>query len=64
MQKGESQMEDKKIETPKRVLARLVADQLDTVEGGLPPQETYTGISTEPWGSYDGTDGYQDRDDV
>ena len=55
-------MEDKKIETPKRVLARLVADQLDTVEGGLPPQYTISGYTTNGAGDWDSTQSSQDLD--
>ncbi|MCU1349452.1 MAG: hypothetical protein JWO56_2482 [Acidobacteria bacterium] len=38
-------MEDKKPETQKRVLARVLADELDQVEGGMPAQYTYLGTN-------------------
>jgi hypothetical protein len=56
-------MEDRKIETPKRVLARLVADELEAVQGGMPAQFTFSGTSTAGGGAV-ATDGYQDRDDL
>ncbi len=37
------QMEEKKGETQTRVLARVLADELDQVEGGMPAQLTYVG---------------------
>jgi hypothetical protein len=61
-------MEDKKIETPKRVLARVLADELEVVEGGMNAQQTYfsgweEGTNT-PSSSDVGSFGLQDTDQI
>jgi hypothetical protein len=55
-------MEDKKIETPKRVLARLVADEMDNVEGGMPPNYTISGYTIDGGGAWDSTQSAEDLD--
>jgi hypothetical protein len=61
-------MEDKKVETPKRVLARVLADELDVVEGGMPAQQTYFGNNGEGTNDVhttdDGSFGLQDTDQL
>jgi hypothetical protein len=39
-------MEQTKNEAPKRVLARILADELDAVQGGMPAEQTYGGGSS------------------
>jgi hypothetical protein len=55
-------MENTNNETPKRVLARLVADQLNVVEGGMPPQNTYVGYTITGGGAWDSTQANVDMD--
>lgn len=61
-------MEDKKIETPKRVLARILADELEVVEGGMPAQLTYFGDNGEgtnnQWQQDNGSFGINDTDQL
>jgi hypothetical protein len=61
--KGESQMEDKKPETQPRVLARVLADELDHVEGGMRAQYTYLGTNDQ-WQQDDGSFGLDDTDQL
>jgi hypothetical protein len=56
-------MEDKKSETQPRVLARVLADELDQVEGGMPAQYTYQGTNDQ-WHSDDGSFGLYDTDQL
>jgi hypothetical protein len=56
-------MEDKKNEAPKRVLARVLADELDNVEGGMPAQYTYQGTNDVHY-SDDGSFGQNDVDQL
>jgi hypothetical protein len=59
-------MEDKKIETPKRVLARVLADELEVVEGGMPAELTYFGDNGEGTGNQQdvGSFGANDTDQL
>ncbi len=56
-------MENMKPETQKRVLARVLADELDHVEGGLPPQFTYVGTNDVHYQD-DGSFGQYDTDEL
>lgn len=53
-------MEDTKKAAPKRVLARILANELDAVQGGMPAQQTYGGGPGSDWPN--NTDRFTDVD--